>query len=245
MKAPSAPPVPLDRSALRGTSGPETVGPMAPVGRTLPFAELRWSLQCVGELHHQPMDSGLAQHDPFPEWTRRLVASDHAALQSLFEATHDALLSYAQRMIVDESAAMDMVQIAFIRLWQHRTELDPARPVRAWLYRTVRNLVLTRLRDERTHARHLNEWDDAPQWRDPGPEALLEEKELARSLEGWMAELPDRQREALMLSRFEGLSHEEIADVMGIAPRTVNNHLVRGLRFLRERFDATQQQEAI
>jgi RNA polymerase sigma-70 factor (ECF subfamily) len=57
--------------------------------------------------------------------------------------------------------------------------------------------------------------------------------------------LPERQREALMLSRFEGLSHEEIAGVMGVAPRTVNNHLVRGLRFLRERFEAEQRQETM
>jgi len=189
------------------------------------------------------MNSGLAEHDPFPDWTRRLAASEHSALQLIFDATHDGLVWYARRMIVDESMSKDLVQVAFIRLWNHREELDPERPVRAWLYRTVRNLALTRLRDERTQERHLSDWDDPPQWRDPGPEALLEESELGESLQRWIAQLPERQREALMLSRFEGLSHEEIASVMGVAPRTVNNHLVRGLRFLRERFEAKQRQE--
>jgi len=189
------------------------------------------------------MDPGLAAHDPFPDWTRRLAESDHSALQSVFDATHDGLVSYARRIVADESVSKDLVQVAFIRLWNHRENLDPERPVQAWLYRTVRNLALTRLRDERSRERHLSDWDDAPQWRDPGPEALLEERELGQLLQRWLAELPDRQREALMLSRFKGLSHDEIASVMGIAPRTVNNHLVRGLRLLRKRFEAEQRQE--
>ncbi len=189
------------------------------------------------------MDAALAEHDPFPDWTRRLAESDHSALQSVFDATHDELVLYARRMVADEAVSKDLVQVAYIRLWNHREALDPERPVRAWLYRTVRNLALTRLRDERTRERHLSDWDDAPQWRDPGPEALLEANELGQLLQRWMAELPDRQREALTLSRFKGLSHEEIASVMGVAPRTVNNHLVRALRFLRERFEAEQRQE--
>jgi RNA polymerase sigma-70 factor (ECF subfamily) len=45
--------------------------------------------------------------------------------------------------------------------------------------------------------------------------------------------LPDRQREALLLSRYEGLSHAEIAEIMGVSPRTVNNHLVSALKSIR------------
>ena len=181
--------------------------------------------------------------DPFPEWTRRIADSDHSALACVFDATHDALVGYARGLVRDSAAAQDLVQTAYIRLWEHRRELDPARSIRGWLYRTVRNLSLTRLRDDRRRDERLAGFDEAPLWRDPGPEALLEASELGRTMSGWLADLPDRQREALMLSRFEGLSHEEIAEVMGIAPRTVNNHLVRGLQVLRERLEAGQQQE--
>lgn len=161
----------------------------------------------------------------------------------MFDATHDGLVGYAQRFLRDAGAAHDIVQIAFIKLWQHRESLEPGRSIRGWLYQTVRNLSLSRIRDDRRHEAGLAGWDDAPMWRDPGPEALLEASELGRSMAVWMAELPERQREALTLSRFEGLSHEEIATVMEIAPRTVNNHLVRGLQALRERLDAANQQE--
>jgi RNA polymerase sigma-70 factor (ECF subfamily) len=181
--------------------------------------------------------------DPYPEWTRRLLASDHAALEAVFHDAHDALVAYARRMIADSAQARDVVQVAFIRLWEHRHSLDPARSIRAWLFRTVRNEALTRLRDARNQARSLDTWDEPLQWRAPQPETVLEERELGQALQAWLDDLPDRQREAVRLSRFEGLSHEEIAEVMDIAPRTVNNHIVRGLQTLRAKFDATWSRE--
>jgi RNA polymerase sigma-70 factor (ECF subfamily) len=183
--------------------------------------------------------------DPYPEWTRRLRASDQSALAAVFHEAHDALVAYARRMLADASQARDVVQVAFIRLWEHRLTLDPERSIRAWLFRTVRNEALTRLRDARNQARSLELWDEPLQWRAPQPEALLDESELGQAVQRWLDELPERQREAVRLSRFEGLSHEEIAEVMAIAPRTVNNHIVRGLQTLRARFDATWSREEV
>ena len=189
------------------------------------------------------MTADLPAIDPWPAWTCRLLASDHTALEAVFDEAHDALVGYARRLLADPAQARDVVQVAFIRLWEHRASLDPERSVRAWLFRTVRNLALTRLRDDRNQTRALETWDEPLHWRAPEPEALLEETELGRALQGWLAELPARQREAVVQSRFEGLSHEEIAAVMDIAPRTVNNHIVRGLQALRARFEADWTQE--
>jgi len=72
------------------------------------------------------------------------------------------------------------------------------------------------------------------------PDEAVEAKDLDAHLTQWIEDLPDRQREALSLSRFEGLSHDAIADVMDISPRTVNNHIVRALRSLRDRLRAYQ-----
>jgi RNA polymerase sigma-70 factor (ECF subfamily) len=61
---------------------------------------------------------------------------------------------------------------------------------------------------------------------------------LARRLHAWIDALPAQQREALVLSRFHALSHQEIAATMGLSPRTVNNHIVRALKRLQRRLDA-------
>ncbi len=172
--------------------------------------------------------------DPFVSWCRRLAASDEEALEELFRATHPALVRYAATFTHDPAAAGDLVQDAFVRIWERRTTLDPSRSLKALLYRTARNLALNWVRDRETRRHLLTDYrPDASH--EPMPDAHTEGRELRRHLEAWIAALPERQREALLLSRFEGLSHDEIAEVMGISPRTVNNHLVKALRHLRDR----------
>lgn len=178
----------------------------------------------------------------YAEWARRLAANDATALRALFDDTYEPLWRSVMRLVGDEAAARDLAQDAFVRVWDRRATLDPSLSLRALLYRTVRNLALNQLRDEQTR-RHLLE--------DPGSAAIsarprdpaaadqqLEASELAARLQQFIAELPPRQQEALRLSRFDGLSHQEIADVMGCAPRTVNNHLVRALEQLRSRLSS-------
>ncbi|MEL7362702.1 MAG: sigma-70 family RNA polymerase sigma factor, partial [Bacteroidota bacterium] len=70
------------------------------------------------------------------------------------------------------------------------------------------------------------------------PVERVDADRLAARLRSWMADLPDRQREAISLTRFQHLSHDQAAAVMGCAPRTVNNHIVRGLATIQARLDA-------
>jgi RNA polymerase sigma-70 factor (ECF subfamily) len=171
--------------------------------------------------------------DPFASWCRRLAASDGDAFEELFRATHGMLVRYAATFIHDHAAARDLVQDAYVRIWERRTTLDPRRSLKALLFRTVRNLALNRARDRRTRRDLLTDYEPDV-YREPAPDAHVEGRELSRRLEAWIGALPERQREALRLSRFEGLSHNEIADVMDISPRTVNNHLVKALQHLRD-----------
>lgn len=176
-----------------------------------------------------------AEADLLAVWFRRVVASDRAAFESLFRTTHDGLVRFAVSILHDEGAAGDVVQEAYLRLWQRREEHDPSGSVKALLYRTVRNLALNVVRDGERRERLLEGRADFLGAGAPSPDEALDARVLEESLRRWIGELPDRQREALLLSRFEGLSHEEVGRVMGVAPRTVNNHLVRALRALRER----------
>lgn len=183
----------------------------------------------------------MSTDEQFEAWCRRLRASDRRAFEQVFRALHDALYRYACALTKEDAAAQDVVQDAFLELWRMRGRLDPERSIEALLYRIVRNRAYNRGRNRRTRAakrEHLQRTRSVQLADPPGTE--LDARALEEKLRGWIDELPERQSEALHLSRFEDLSHEEIAAVMGISPRTVNNHIVRALKTLRERLDAFQ-----
>jgi RNA polymerase sigma-70 factor (ECF subfamily) len=177
--------------------------------------------------------------DDLAEWTRALRAGDDQAFRALFDALYAPLLRYGVSLVRDAAVAEDLVQEAFVRLWDRREQLDVTHPVRAYLFRAVRNLAINHRRNDRTRLRLLEDplvGDSAavPRAETP-PDDVLSGSDLARQLDGWLDALPPRQREALLLSRVEGLSHAEVAEAMGCAPRTVSNHLVAALKTLKRR----------
>jgi RNA polymerase sigma-70 factor (ECF subfamily) len=175
-------------------------------------------------------------------WCRRLKGSDRQAYERVFRALHENLFRYALHITGEDGAARDVVQEVFLDLWDMRERLDPDRSLEALLYRMVRNKAYNRQRDRRTQAAKREQLQQ---------ERVLQHQEVDRpdsglggndqlhvKLRAWIDELPARQREALTLSRFEGLTHDEIATVMDISPRTVNNHVVRALKSLRDQLHA-------
>ena len=166
-------------------------------------------------------------------------AGDEGAFRALFDALYGPLLRYAQSYLDEPAAAEDLVQEAFVRLWDRRASLPADVTLSAYLYKTVRNLALNVRRDRATRERLLE--DPAAQEGAatpaavPQPDAEAEGEDLSGRLTGYLADLPPRQREAIQPSRFEGLTHHEVAVAMGCSPRTVNNHLVAALSTLRRR----------
>jgi len=178
--------------------------------------------------------------DDFSELCRRLRASDRAAYAAVFEALYKPLFRYVRSLTKDRAVARDLTQDVFVRLWDARESLDPNQSLKAYLYRTARNLAYNHHRNSETRS---EKEDDIRQDADvqpaapTPPDAAAEGEWLEERLRTWIADLPTRQREALVLSRFEGLSHDQIAEVMDISPRTVNNHIVRALKRLRNHVD--------
>jgi RNA polymerase sigma-70 factor (ECF subfamily) len=171
-------------------------------------------------------------------WCRRIRDSDREAFEAVFDALHDPLARYAFQIVGRKAAARDVVQYAFTSLWDMRDSLEPGKSLEALLFRIVRNRAYNLKRDRRTRqSKHEVLQRDAEPVR-PSPGADLDADRLEAKLRAWIKELPDRQQEALALSRFEGLSHDEIARVMEISPRTVNNHIVRALNKLRRWLDS-------
>jgi len=173
--------------------------------------------------------------EEFVAWSEGLRRSDRKAYSALFQATYDALFGFARYITRDEDAAHDILQDVYLKIWQVRETIDPTRSLRALMYQMVRNYALNHERRKRTHATDSLEKSMIEPSIDTTAEEDLDTRALSDRLRAWIDAMPERRREAFVLSRFEGLSHEEIARVMNLTPRTVNNHIVLALQDLRSR----------
>lgn len=186
-------------------------------------------------------DPVMGEPTDFTVLCRRLKASDREAFERLFRALHDALFRYVRSLTTTSAVASDITQDVFVSLWEARDRLDPSRSLEAYVYRMARNRVYNYQRNERTHANKRAEMYAAAapgEHHAPVPDAALHADVLESNINAWIEALPERQREAFVLSRFNGLSHDDIAAVMEVSPRTVNNHIVSALKTLRARIRA-------
>ncbi|MFH5883063.1 RNA polymerase sigma-70 factor [Halalkalibaculum sp. DA3122] len=175
-------------------------------------------------------------------WAKRISESDQEAFNRFFRSMYPRLIHFAMRYTRRKTVASDIVQDAFVKLWEKRRNIDPGQSIKAYIYRTVRNKALNYIRDHSDETVGLEVLNDTPA--DTETEIQLNDRseQLWELLKQWIEELPDRQREAFKLSRFDGLDHEEIAGVMNISSNTVNNHIVAALDNLRSRCDLYQQE---
>lgn len=172
--------------------------------------------------------------DNYEQWSRSIRESDDRAFDCLFRALYEPLVRFAMKYTHSKATSCDIVQDIFVKLWQLRENLDPDLSLRSWLYTSVRNKCLNHLRDSRKETVGL-EKELTAETLYSGDENNSRDHKKLDLLRDWITSLPDRQKEAITLSRFEGLDHEEIAHVMSISVRTVNNHIVQALQTLREK----------
>lgn len=178
--------------------------------------------------------------DAWSDLAAGIRSGDRRAFARLFEGLYGEAVSYSLSLGSGLDAAEDLVQDAFVRLWVNRSRIDPARSIRALLFVSVRNLTLNSARDAANRRRLLDrEGGEAAQPRaDWEAVSSIEAALLADRIKKWIQGLPNREREAFMLSRYSPLSHSEIADVMGVSKHTVEKHITNALRALRDKLKA-------
>ena len=158
---------------------------------------------------------------------------DPAAARTLTLRLTPRVLGYAARILGDRAEAEDVAQEAMLRLWRIAPEWRQGEAkVTTWLYRIVTNLCTDRLRARKR--RSATPLDDAPEVADDsaGVEARLIAADRMTALENALAQLPDRQRQAVVLRHIEGLTNPDIAAVMDIGIEAVESLTARGKRSL-------------
>jgi RNA polymerase sigma factor (sigma-70 family) len=168
----------------------------------------------------------------------RMAHGDLNAMGLLFERHHGRVLSLCHRMTGDAHVAEDLAQECFLRVLRYASSFRGEAAFSTWLYRLTRNVCLDHLRaDERARSskEELGREHVAPEPRSTVLEIRLEA--LRRALYA----LPPEKREVLVLSRYEGLSYAEIAEVCETTVGAVKVRAHRAMRELRRRFEELEQ----
>jgi RNA polymerase sigma-70 factor (ECF subfamily) len=173
------------------------------------------------------------------ELMRRVAQGDAAAFRILADAHIGKIMNFAYRVLHDRTEAEDVAQETFLRLWKEAARYEPRARVTTWLHRIAHNLSIDRLRAKREHP--SDELDEERTSVEPG--GLLDRKELATEVDRALAELPERQRTAIALVHYQGLTNVEAAGVLEVGVDALESLLARGRRTLREKLAQHETEE--
>ena len=161
----------------------------------------------------------------------RVSAGDAQAFRGLVDRHLPTVLAIARRMLRDDAEAEDVAQESLLRLWRNAASLELGEGgVRPWLRRVVSNLSIDRVRAKR----NTTVTDAVPEESEPaGQVRQMAERELGLRVDAALKALPERQRLALTLFHYEGMSQIEVGETMGISDEAVESLLARARRTLK------------
>jgi RNA polymerase sigma-70 factor (ECF subfamily) len=189
----------------------------------------------AGEVaNHQPLTP--AAQDV--AWMRLVAQGDMDAFQSLIETHQARVVGTVAKMLGDDVDSEDIAQQVFIRVWKSASRYQPTAKFTTWLFKITRNLVFNELRRRKRHPvtplqqeEHFFQPVDTVSM---SPDASLLDSELNDAVQLAIDALPETQRMAIVLRRYEEMPYEEIAEVLGISIPAVKSVLFRARAELRE-----------
>ena len=166
-------------------------------------------------------------------------AGDTAAFEQLVERHQRLVIGTVGRMLGTNSDAEDIAQQVFVRVWRNAKRYVPRAKFTTWLLKITRNLVFNELRRRSRHPQvplHGESEAEERPLKDEhaaAPDAALLDEELQKAVDAAIAQLPETQRMAVILRRYEELSYEEIAESLDESVSAVKSLLFRARTELR------------
>ena len=187
-------------------------------------------------------NKGRSEDDADDVRLMRLIGQGETiALEELIQKHQALVAGTVARMLGSNSDVEDIAQQVFIRVWKSARRYVPRAKFTTWLLKITRNLVFNELRRAKRHA-HVplqpETGTEDPPLKDEAlspPDASLLEVELQRKIEEAILQLPEAQRMALVLRRYEELSYDQIAEVLDLSVPAVKSVLFRARTELRSR----------
>lgn len=196
-----------------------------------------------------PQDQGFGDIEPRGDDDARLVAlmiqagkDDEAAFRELVEATEDRVYGTIVKMLGGVEGAEDLAQKVYLRIWQARGRYRPTAKFSTWMFSITRRLILNERRGRARRGAVFHEPAAGETMREASggvsPASVASAAELSRAIEAALVSLPEEQRTAVILRRYEEMPYEEIALVLGTTVPSVKSLLFRAREALRKKLAA-------
>ncbi len=169
----------------------------------------------------------------------RLRSGDHVAYTQLYKQYSATLYSNMLRLVNDPDAAEDLLQDLFLRIWTNRAAINPDLTFKGYLFTCSRNLVYDYLRHATVRQQLERYLQVALQ---EGYQHIQEDifySETNEILQNAIAQLPPQRQRIYTMCKMEGLSYDEVAKALHIGRATVQDHMVKANRFIKEKIRST------
>ena len=160
-----------------------------------------------------------------------IVKGDQNKFRLLMENTSDELFGFALGFVRNREIAEELVSDVYVKIWKKRHDLKNIKNLKSYLFICVKNECRSHFRkiknDKIIYFDEIKDYHFLPV---DGPEKDLIDAETIEQIYAAIADLPPKCKLAFTLAKINGLKHKEIAEIMEVSPKTVNNHLVSALK---------------
>jgi len=166
------------------------------------------------------------------------LAGSEAAYRELVTRYATPAVNFVHRIVRDRGLAEDLAQEGFLRVYQRLHTYDPDRKFSSWFFQVLRNITIDYLRVNRVPTASLDELQEegnrgaSVDRESVSPEQAAEQGELAIAMSAALSRIRPEYRECVVLRYQEGLTHPEIAEILGLPAGTVKTHLHRARKEL-------------
>ena len=163
----------------------------------------------------------------------KIKNSDQQAFRKFFDAHHAELFRYLSSKGVAKEAAEDLIQKAFVYIWENRTSIEEHKSLRAYLFRIAYTRMLNLFRDnekfdQNNEIQDLNLSDSGSR-----PDQDIQQEELNRTIEKAISAMPEKRQNVFRLCFLQEFTYKEAAEFMEVSVKTIENHMGLALKDLR------------
>ena len=163
-----------------------------------------------------------------------VAPSPEIVLKRLFDAQFHQLVLSSFGYVKDYDQAQDIVQDTFVKVWQQYDRVKEVKDLKGYLFRAVRNSSMNFLRHVEVREKFVDEAKSLGEENASSPEEELSKEATLNKVHEAVNQLPEPWKEAFILSKYNRLKYHEIAEEMGVSPKTVEKYMSKSLQFLRK-----------